>query len=61
MGKKGKGLINDPEAKLFMVRLNKPDNAMLEKLATMTSRSKAGMIRNLIQEEYIRELEIRDD
>ena len=61
MGKKGKGLINDRESVQFMVRLNKPDNTMLEKLAAGTCRSKIGMIRSLIQEEYIRELGIKDD
>ena len=60
MGKKGKGLINDPESKQFMVRLSRADNVMLEKLAAGTCRSKIGMIRSLIQEEYVRELEIKD-
>ena len=53
-------LVNDPDSIQFMVRLNKPDNLMLEKLATMSYRSKIGMIRSMIQEEYIRELEIKN-
>lgn len=57
--RKGNGVTNDPESKQFMVRLNKSDNIMLEKLAAGTCRSKIGMIRSLIQEEYVRELEIK--
>jgi len=52
-------LTNDPDSIQFMVRLNKPDNIMLEKLAKMSCRSKIGMIRSMIQSEYIRELEIK--
>jgi len=59
MGKKRYALTNDPESIQFMVRLNKPDNIMLEKLAAGTCRSKVGMIRSLIQKQYSRELEIK--
>lgn len=60
MRKKRFALTNDPESTQFVVRLNKPDNIMLEKLATGSRRSKVGMIRFLIQENYRKELGIEN-
>lgn len=54
-------LTNDPESIQFMVRLSKADNLMLEKLAARNKRSKIASIRFMIQEEYTRELEIKEE
>lgn len=61
MPRKRYSLTNDVDSVVFATRLTKADNVMLEQLAKMSSRSKIGMIRNLIREDYLRELEVKNE